>query len=284
MTSHVFLGLVRFAAFASLCAVACSSGSSGKKLTPDADDGAEPPGSGGIPGGRGGALGGGGMNLGAGGVSTPGIGGAPGTGGTMIGRGGMGAGGTGGSAAGGTGGSADAGARGADGPASDRPINTSRDGGAMTLTSLAYKDGQMIPVVHTCAGVGTSPDLSWTAGPADTMSYALVFRDLNNMLAHWVVWDIPANVTSLPAMLGAQALLPMPMGAKQLSFMAGSPGYKGPCPGGMPHTYVFTIHAMKAATLAGVAANATSGAVATLITQGALTTAKLSGTSDAKRP
>ncbi|MEU8317371.1 YbhB/YbcL family Raf kinase inhibitor-like protein [Nonomuraea sp. NPDC048881] len=78
---------------------------------------------------------------------------------------------------------------------------------AFTLTSTAFTQGGIIPKVHECTSGGQtdpgrrneSPPLTWSGGPAGTRGYALVMRDLdNNNLIHWVIYDIPADVTSLP--------------------------------------------------------------------------------------
>jgi len=130
----------------------------------------------------------------------------------------------------------------ADGPTS--PANIT-----LTVPALA---GGTFPSENTCAGVNTSPAMSWTAGPAGTMSYAVVLTDTFQNAAHWVIWDIPANVTALPAGLPGTATLSNPAGAKQLHkiefFQAGF-DYRGPCPMGATHTYVFEVTAVPTPTL-----------------------------------
>jgi Raf kinase inhibitor-like YbhB/YbcL family protein len=131
----------------------------------------------------------------------------------------------------------------ADGPTS--PANIT-----LTIAALA---GGTFPPENTCAGVNTSPAMSWTAGPAGTMSYAVTLTDASFMsAAHWVIWDIPASVTSLPAGLGTTATLTNPAGAKQLhklEFFGAGFDYRGPCPMGATHTYVFEVTAVPTATL-----------------------------------
>src|SRR5438046_2819209 len=55
------------------------------------------------------------------------------------------------------------------------------DGSAasITLTSTALAAGAAFAAENTCAGVNTSPPLSWTAGPAGTMSYVVSLTDLS---------------------------------------------------------------------------------------------------------
>jgi len=52
-----------------------------------------------------------------------------------------------------------------------------------------------------------SPELSWSGAPAGTQSFAIALHDLVFLQAppdpftHWVMWNIPANATGLPAEL-----------------------------------------------------------------------------------
>src|SRR2546430_4658730 len=72
----------------------------------------------------------------------------------------------------------------ADGPTSPADIT-------LTIAALA---GGTFPDANTCAGVNVSPQMSWTAGPTGTMSYAITLTALDFMnAAHWVTWDIPAS-------------------------------------------------------------------------------------------
>ncbi len=114
------------------------------------------------------------------------------------------------------------------------------------------------------------------------MSYALVLQDTNNMLNHWVLWDVPAATTSLPEALATTAMLTMPAGAKQKAFSG--MGYMGPCPSGMTHTYTFTLYALNVATLTGVTTSSTTDALVTAIKAAKVASASLSATSNATKP
>src|SRR5690606_5871086 len=102
----------------------------------------------------------------------------------------------------------------------------------------------VLPSLHTCDGEGgkkeVSPPLSWTPGPEGTLSYAIVFNDKTTDFLHSAVYDIPADVTSIPE--GALAIkyeLSDPAGAKQSLSYKGTAGYAGPCPPEGEHEYEF---------------------------------------------
>jgi len=151
---------------------------------------------------------------------------------------------------------------------------------AFTLTSSAYVEGGVIPNAHSCRGVNTSPALSWSAGPAGTLSYAIVFTDITPgaVLIHSAIWDIPASVTSLPEGVMKVAMPVVPAGSKQCrSYDPSVIGYNGPCPGSM-HTYQFKLYAINAAALPGVTTNSTRAQVQTAVNANMLGTATLTGT------
>jgi Raf kinase inhibitor-like YbhB/YbcL family protein len=161
--------------------------------------------------------------------------------------------------------------------------------GAMSivLSSTALAEGEPFAAVNTCAGVNTSPPLSWTAGPAGTMSYAVVLTDLSIDAVHWVIWDIPAGTTSLAAALPGDTALTAPAGAKQVhkvEFFGAGGAYRGPCPSGANHVYQFEVDAIGAATLAGVPATPTTESVKAAVQAASLAHGDLEGTSNAKAP
>ena len=99
-----------------------------------------------------------------------------------------------------------------------------------------------------CTGENTAPSLSWSAGPEGTKSYAITAYDPDAPTGsgwwHWVVFNLPASVTSLPAG-GA-----LPAGAIESKTSYGAPGYGGPCPPvGQSHEYLFTVWALPEETL-----------------------------------
>jgi phosphatidylethanolamine-binding protein (PEBP) family uncharacterized protein len=187
-----------------------------------------------------------------------------------------GAGGATGGAGGATGGSGGAagGASGAGGAGGTPPTCTEFPSLAtgptsFTVTSSEYTSCSAIPAERTCDAkpfpMGTSPAITWTAGPSGTMSYAVVFKDLSviaryptndsnhNKGFHYVIWDIPADKRGLPAnMMGGHLSTDIP-GARQWSNF-NNYGWFGPCPNfdpTMPTTYTdsyaFVVYALPTA-------------------------------------
>ncbi len=108
-----------------------------------------------------------------------------------------------------------------------------------------------------CEGGNISPALSWSGAPAGTKSFALSVYDPDSPTGsgfwHWVVFNIPPEVTSLPKGAGDPKSSGAPKGAVQSRTDYGVPGYGGPCPpkGDAPHHYLFTVFAVDAPKLDG---------------------------------
>jgi len=146
------------------------------------------------------------------------------------------------------------------------------------LTSTAFANGQRFPDAHTCGGANDSPPLAWTPGPPGTLSYAIVFTDITTNFLHSSIWDIPANVTSLPENVENVAEPSVPAGSKQsLGFNGVTRGYLGPCPGS-EHTYEFVIYAIDSATLPTVNLQSSIGQVKAAAEANDLGMASLQGT------
>jgi Raf kinase inhibitor-like YbhB/YbcL family protein len=112
----------------------------------------------------------------------------------------------------------------------------------LQLTSSAFAKDEVIPARYTCDGQGVSPDLSWSAGPPGTTTYALVVDDPDapaGTFVHWVAWNIPG--TSLPEAVPTSASTPL-----QGTNGAGKPGYTAPCPPKPTgsHRYYFHVYAL----------------------------------------
>ena len=70
------------------------------------------------------------------------------------------------------------------------------------ITSSAFSEGGLIPRSYTCDEKDVSPDLAWTGIPAGTKTLALICDDPDAPVGtwvHWVLFNIPAGETGLPA-------------------------------------------------------------------------------------
>ncbi len=124
------------------------------------------------------------------------------------------------------------------------------------LTSAALKNGANVAQANAgnimgCTGENKSPALEWKNPPAGTKSFALLVHDPDAPTGgagfwHWIVYNIPADATSLPEGAGDPAGAGLPKGAVQGNTDMGKPGYIGPCPPpGPKHHYNFTLYPLK---------------------------------------
>jgi Raf kinase inhibitor-like YbhB/YbcL family protein len=160
-----------------------------------------------------------------------------------------------------------------------------------TLGSSEVKQGGMLGEQHVfngfgCSGQNVSPSLSWSGAPKGTKSFVLMVHDPDAPTGsgwwHWVVYDIPANVTELPQGAGS-GKAPLPEGAKQGRTDFGAPGWGGPCPPpGKPHRYLFTVFALKVEAL-DVPADASPALIGFMTRANALASASLTAKYGRKR-
>src|ERR1700743_1383395 len=85
-----------------------------------------------------------------------------------------------------------------------------------------------------CHGGNVSPELHWENAPAGTQAFAVTMYDKDappgSGFCHWLMFNMPANVTELPSDAGNISRNLMPAGAIQINNDGGAPGYIGPCP------------------------------------------------------
>ena len=101
-----------------------------------------------------------------------------------------------------------------------------------------------------CSGGNKSPAVAWKDAPEGTKSFAVMVHDPDAPTGgagwwHWVMYNIPADVSSLAKGAGSEGGS-LPSGAIQVATDFGKPGWGGPCPpeGDKPHRYNFTVYAL----------------------------------------
>ena len=120
---------------------------------------------------------------------------------------------------------------------------------ALTLHSSVFNQSGEIPSRYTCVGENISPPLSWQGVPVQTQSLVLILDDPDApdpnapkmTWVHWLVYNIPADVTGLPEAVSENNL---PAGAEQGVNDWNRPGYGGPCPPIGRHRYFHRLYAL----------------------------------------
>jgi len=106
----------------------------------------------------------------------------------------------------------------------------------MQLSIPGVKADGVLPKEYTGDGAGISPPLAWKKGPERTKSYAIIMHHIDRegkTKWYWTLWNIPADVTSLPKNSTKIGIL----GSNEMSRI---PGYGPPNSKG-PGTKVYTI-------------------------------------------
>jgi Raf kinase inhibitor-like YbhB/YbcL family protein len=111
----------------------------------------------------------------------------------------------------------------------------------LQIASPAFGPHGEIPAKYTTEGADLSPPLQWSGVPEGTRSFAVVCHDpdapLIDGFTHWVLYRIPAEVTSLDEGTGEYVA-----GRNNV----GQEGYMGPAPppGHGSHHYYFWVYAL----------------------------------------
>ncbi len=127
--------------------------------------------------------------------------------------------------------------------------------GQLSLSSPQLKPGGRLSDAQVfsgfgCTGKNLSPALHWKGAPMGAKSFAVTVYDPDAPTGsgwwHWIIFNIPANIDTLPENAGDPASGLAPKGSIQSRTDYGKPGYGGACPpvGNKPHRYQFTIYAL----------------------------------------
>ncbi|WP_394756855.1 YbhB/YbcL family Raf kinase inhibitor-like protein [Rhodoferax sp.] len=127
---------------------------------------------------------------------------------------------------------------------------------AFTLSSPDIQAGGMLAKTFEfngfgCTGDNKSPALKWSGAPKAAKAFAVTVYDPDAPTGsgwwHWMVINLPAEVTELAANAGAVGGANLPTGASQARIDYGVAGWGGVCPpaGDKPHRYIFTVYALK---------------------------------------
>lgn len=116
----------------------------------------------------------------------------------------------------------------------------------LLMQSDAFEDGGVVPAKYSGRGDNVQPGFTFSNTPDTTVSYAIIFHDIDVALRgssddvlHWLVWNIPVAAGGIPE--GG-----VPSGSVQGTNLMGQTTYFGPgAPAGPRyHHYVFELYAL----------------------------------------
>jgi Raf kinase inhibitor-like YbhB/YbcL family protein len=131
----------------------------------------------------------------------------------------------------------------------DAKLLQAQAGMTLTLRSRVFDNGDTIPSKYTCVGADISPPLTWAGVPKTARSLVLIVDDPDapdprapkKTWVHWVLYNIPANISGLPEGMWSAKL---PPGTKEGLNDWKQKGYGGPCPPIGRHRYFHKLYAL----------------------------------------
>jgi len=137
-------------------------------------------------------------------------------------------------------------------PVSPNPYDLLPPVPSFSVTSEDITDGQPLKPDQVAAQGNTSPQVSWSGFPEETKSFVVTMFDPDaptpSGFWHWVLVDVPADVTSLETGAAANNL---PGKAFHVRNDGGEKGFLGAAPpeGDQVHRYFLVVHAVGEETL-----------------------------------
>ena len=120
----------------------------------------------------------------------------------------------------------------------------------LTLSSSSFPPNGDMPVSCSCRGKEVSPALQWENTQTNVESYVVLTTDYDvptpafpiYNLSHWVVYNLPPSVRSLPEGVTAEQM--QLLSGKVGKNGVGDAKFIGPCPPIGRHVYVFRVYAL----------------------------------------
>jgi Raf kinase inhibitor-like YbhB/YbcL family protein len=135
----------------------------------------------------------------------------------------------------------------------DTPKELARDilgqAPALDVITPAFEANGKIPLRHSAYGQDFSPALKWGKAPEGAKSFVILMEDPDaakpTPFVHWILYNVPVEVTALAEGVPGAPSLPLPEGARQGVNDRGSFGYFGPKPPDeKDHHYHFQVFAL----------------------------------------
>ncbi len=120
----------------------------------------------------------------------------------------------------------------------------------LEVKSSVFENEKWIPQKFTGYGEALTVPLRWSGAPEETRAFAIIVEDPdapgNKPFVHWLLYDLPADVSALPMALPSDATLQSLGGARQGTNSAREVGCFPPRPprGDSAHHYHFQVFAL----------------------------------------
>jgi Raf kinase inhibitor-like YbhB/YbcL family protein len=110
-----------------------------------------------------------------------------------------------------------------------------------SVTSPAFKNGEYIPIKYSGIGENISIPLAFHNIDPRGKSIAIIMDDPDaptpKPFVHWLIWNIPTSITSIPEDIPPSEIVLTLDGALQGKNTTGEVGYIGPNPPSGTHVY-----------------------------------------------